>query len=121
MNKVPVYEGVACVEIWSAHGARWWYTAGAMRYSPVLVDELSDMHVTWITQLGAERLVAHVPGIEPWLAINVARSDVATLQRRGRWKADFPSPPFDRIEYSPWPAYTGGRRAEASAARLPQP
>lgn len=118
INKLPIYEGVACLEVWSAHGARWWYPGGALAYSPVLVEELRDLGMARVEPYGRSMLVAHVPGLAEWVAVNLARTDVAALRRRGRWSPEFPTPPFARIAYTAWPAYTHGRRKEASAARL---
>lgn len=117
-NKLPIYRGVACLEVRSAHGASWWYAPGALGYSPALVEELRDLRVAWVEGLGQRRLVGHVPGLAAWVALNVARTDVAGLRRLGRWRADFPAPPFDEIVYSAWPAAARGQRSAASCARL---
>lgn len=119
VNKVPIYEGVACVEVVSGHGGRWWYAGAGLGLSPVLVEELRDLSMVQVRPGLQWRLAARVRGFDAWLAVNVPRTDVAALRRRGAWDAKaFPAVPFDRIQYSALPAYTGGRRSAASAVHL---
>ncbi len=118
LNKLPIYKGVLCVEAPSANGARWWYAGGGLHYSPVLVDELSQLKMGRVQAIRQNRVIARFPGHDVWFAVNLARSDVAALQARSIWSPQYPLPPFDAIEYSDWPQHTRNQRAHASCAHL---
>lgn len=118
LNKLPIYKGVICVEAPSANGARWWYAGGQLSFSPALVAEVSQMRMGRVKALHQDRLIARFPGHAVWFAVNLARSDVATLQKRSIWSARFPVPPFDAIEYSVWPVFTQNLPKHASSVHL---
>lgn len=118
INKLPIYKGVACVELLSPHGPKWWYAGAGLSYSPVLVKDLRDLRRGHLPSRGQDRMVAHVQGLSAWLAINLARTDIAALRSAGLWSAGHLEPPFDAIEYSAWPAYTKSNPSCASARLL---
>jgi len=118
LNKLPIYKGVACVEVASAHGARWWYAGAGLNYSPLLVSEIQSLKQVRIPSMGEDRVVVRVATRVEMLAINLARSDIAAFMAKGWWSAEYLQPPFDAIEYTAWPGYTRGKQSCASARAL---
>lgn len=118
INKLPIYKGVACVEVASAHGGRWWYAGGGLSYSPLLVSDIQSIKQVRIISMGEDRVVVRVATRVEQLAVNLARSDIAAFMAKGWWSAQYLQPPFDAIEYTPWPAYTKGKPSCASARTL---
>ncbi|CAN0527258.1 unnamed protein product, partial [Laminaria digitata] len=57
LNKLPIYKGVACVEVASAHGARWWYAGAGLDYSPLLVSDIQSLKQVRIPSMGEDRVV----------------------------------------------------------------
>tara|TARA_R110000868_G_scaffold218576_2_gene469125 strand:+ start:58173 stop:58526 length:354 start_codon:yes stop_codon:yes gene_type:complete len=110
MTKSKVYKGVACLEIPSPDGGKWWYQVGKLAYTPVLIKEIRAIRTGRLEGTGREVLATAlmVGGKEHLVVINLPRTDIVELKARGLWPKDMEAPHHE-TNYAPWPEYTGGR------------
>ena len=105
-NKVKIYEGVVCLEVYSPDGGKWWYAGGSLAFTPVLAPEI--YHVRYGQIEGTRREVLAVAmkidGKENLIAVNIPRSDIAALKKRRLWPEGLEEP-YTKINYSPWPEH----------------
>jgi len=115
VNKVKIYKGVVCLEIPSAYGGKWWYQGGTLAYTPVLAEEVYAMRHGTLRDSRRDVLVVAIKigGEEKLVAINLPRTDIDALKRRGLWPNAMEKP-YKSIHYSEWPAYTEGKRCAIS-------
>lgn len=103
-NKAKVYQGVVCLEIDSAYGAKWWMQTPNNSYTPVLVEEIRVLRHGVLR--GSNQPVLAAPlrlnGQDQLIAINMARSDIAALKKRRLWPGGMKEP-FTSYNYTEWP------------------
>jgi hypothetical protein len=109
-TKAKVYEGVVCLEINSADGAKWWYQGTALAYSPALVQDIKVLRVATIQGTRKPVLAApiSVGNSEHLVVLNLPRSDVVALKRRGLIPRDMPLP-HEKTDSTDWPEYTNNK------------
>ena len=114
-NKAKVYKGVACLEIASPYGQKWWLQTLQNHYTPVLIEEIKVLRHGQLK--GSPREVVAAPleiaGRQELVVLNLARSDIPELMRRGLWPPSM-KPPFDKYTYTEWPEYARNRPREIS-------
>lgn len=117
MTVSKVYKGVACLEMMSQDGGKWWYQGGSLAYTPVLIKQLNVIQVAVIKGTGREVLAAPLKmgNSEHLVVLNLPRTDIVELKARGLWPKDFKAP-HQTTDYTPWPAYTEGKEKAISLA-----
>lgn len=109
MTQAKVYKGVACLEIASRDGGKWWYQGGSLAYTPVLIKEIKAMRTGYIKGKHKEVLVVplQMGNSEHLVVVNLPRTDIVELKAHGLWPRDLHAP-HETTNYEPWPEYTGG-------------
>lgn len=121
-NKMKIYKGVLCLEIASRVGAKWWYQTPGLAFTPFALSDVPN--ITQGRIVGTQRHIAAlnlmVSGQKRLVAINLPRSDIGGMMRRGLWDDDFPHPGFniENITYTPWPEYTENKTSAISLPNL---
>lgn len=107
MTKAKVYKGVACLEIPSKDGGKWWYQGGTLSYTPVLIREIRAIRTGHIKGSNKEVLVVplQMGHAEHLVVVNLPRTDIVELKARGIWPKDMHAP-HEKTDYEPWPEYT---------------
>jgi hypothetical protein len=112
-TKAKVYKDIICLEVASPEGPRWWFQTPALAYTPYHVDRIRRL--VWGTLSGSARQVLAVPvqqgGKEVLVAINLPRSDIAALKRKGLVPEGYQLPTRTDT-YTPWPDHARARLAE---------
>lgn len=106
-TKAKVYKGVACLEMFSPDGGKWWYAGGSLAYTPVLISDIYALRSGVLQGSNKEILAAPIRmnGKEHLVAINLPRTDIVELKARGLWPPHL-NAPHQTTSYTPWPAYT---------------
>lgn len=114
-TKAKVYKGVACLEINSPDGGKWWYQGGTLAYTPVLISEMSKLRYAVVQGSRKEVLAAplRIGNQEHLVVLNLPRTDIIELQARGLWPSGLQAP-HQTTQYAPWPEYTNNRRSAIS-------
>lgn len=117
MTKAKVYKGVACLEMASKDGGKWWYQGGSLAYTPVLIREIRAIRTGILKGQAREVMVTPllISGQEHLVVINLPRTDIVELKARGLWPDDFHAP-HEKTDYTPWPDYTGNNPRAISLA-----
>ncbi|MFT7432431.1 MAG: hypothetical protein ACI9TY_000043 [Alphaproteobacteria bacterium] len=117
MTKAKVYKGVACLEVASADGGKWWYQGAKLAYTPILIKEIRALRTGRLEGTGREVLTTALifGGKEHLVVINLPRTDIVELKARGLWPRDLHAV-HETTEYTTWPEYTGGREKVISLA-----
>lgn len=117
MTKSKVYKGVACLEIASPDGGKWWYQVGKLVYTPILIKEIKALRTGRLEGTGREVLTTamQVGGKEHIVVINLPRTDIVELKARGMWPHDLEAP-HEITSYTKLPEYTGGNEKVISLA-----
>ena len=110
MTKAKVYKGVACLEITSPDGGKWWYQGGTLAYTPVLIREIKALRTGKLENSGREVLATALSfsGKEHLVVINLPRTDIVDLKARGLWPKGMKAP-HEKTDYTRWPAYAEGK------------
>ncbi|MEC8067156.1 MAG: hypothetical protein VXY83_05665 [Pseudomonadota bacterium] len=116
-TKAKVYKGVACLEMPSRDGGKWWYQGGSLAYTPILIREIRVLKTGTLKGQGREVMVVplKVGNQEHLVVLNLPRTDIVELKARGLWPEDFVAPHLT-TNYTPWPEYTGGKASTISLA-----
>lgn len=114
-TKAKVYKGVACLEMFSPDGGKWWYAGGSLAYTPVLISEITALQYGVVQGSGREVLAAPLKmnGREHLVALNLPRTDIITLKARGLWPKSLKAP-HETTDYTPWPEYTKNQSSSIS-------
>lgn len=92
--QTKIYKDVVCLEVISSNGPKWWYQGYNMSYSPFPVNALKQVVQGRIRQ-GNKKVFTtaiDIGGVPSMVAINMQRSDVWALIRRGLIPASTPLP-----------------------------
>lgn len=104
VSKAKIYEGIVCLEMRTPDGAAWWYQGRSLAYTPARIENIRKV----VQGRTGARTVWAVPMEDGYqqvlVAINIPRSDVWTLKRRGLLPDDFELP-TPTPTYTPWPDY----------------
>lgn len=96
-----IYEGMACLELESRDGGKWWDQGMSLGYTAVPIRHIPKVRYGMIMGEGRYVLAAFWEG--QWVAINLPRSDVFALKAKGLWP-DGLAAPYDTIDhYTPPP------------------
>jgi hypothetical protein len=92
--QTKIYKDIICLEVVSANGPKWWYQGYNMSYSPFPVKMLRQVAKGRLKQGGrvVYTTAIDVAGTPRVVAINMQRSDVWALIKRGLVTADTPLP-----------------------------
>lgn len=106
-TKAKVYKNIACLEICSSYGPKWWYQGGSLAYTPVLIDEIHAVRCGILKGNRKEVLVVGVTlhGKEHLVALNLPRTDIVGLKARGLFPEHLHAP-HTTTHYTPWPQET---------------
>lgn len=117
MTKAKVYKGVACLEMSSKDGGKWWYQGGSLAYTPILIREIQVVRTGTLKSGGREVIAVplQMGGNEHLVVLNLPRTDIVELKARGLWPEGFDTP-HETTDYTPWPEYTGGNKRAISLA-----
>jgi hypothetical protein len=109
MTKAKVYKGVACLEMRSPDGGKWWYQGGSLAYTAVLIREIRAIRTGTLKGQGREILATPLMmnGKEHLVVLNLPRTDIVELKARGLWPEGFHAP-HEITDYTDWPEYTEG-------------
>ena len=105
-TKAKVYKGIACLEMMSPDGGKWWYAGGSLAYAPVLISEIKRLQYG-VLRVGKREVLAlplRIDGREHLVALNLPRTDIVGLKARGLWP-DVLTAPHQTTAYTPWPEY----------------
>ena len=102
--QTKIYKDVVCLEVTSSNGPKWWYQGYNMSYSPFPVSALKQV-VPGVIRQGNRKVFTtaiDIGGTAHVVAINMQRSDVWALIRRGLVPSSTPLP-RQNPDYSPTP------------------
>lgn len=107
MTNAKVYKGVACLEMRSPDGGKWWYQGASLAYTPVLIREIRAIRTGVLKGKGREVMATPLMmnGKEHLVVLNLPRTDIVELKARGLWPEDF-NAPHEKDDYTSWPEYT---------------
>lgn len=92
--QTKIYKDVVCLEVISANGPKWWYQGYSMSYSPFPVKALRQVAQGVIKQGNRKVFTTAIDigGTPRVVAINMQRSDVWSMIKRGLVPANTPLP-----------------------------
>lgn len=85
MSKVKVYKGIACLEMQSKEGPRWWYQPETLAFTPIPIKMIRRLMWGRVTSTGREVLAAEmkIDRKITKVALNIPRTDVQGLKDAG--------------------------------------
>ena len=99
--KFRIYKDIICLETDSPEGGRYWDLGRGLVFRSYHVSQITRVRHGILSGTSREVLAAHVEG--QWVAINLPRSDIPSLQERGLMPSDMLLP-YDEVEkYTPRP------------------
>jgi hypothetical protein len=92
--QTKIYKDVVCLEVTSSNGPKWWYQGYNMSYSPFPVSALKQVAQGTLRNSGRKVFTTaiDVAGTPSVVAINMQRSDVWAMIRRGLVPSNTPLP-----------------------------
>lgn len=92
--QTKIYKDIVCLEVISANGAKWWYQGYNMSYSPFPVKALRQVAQGIIKQGNRKVFTTAIDigGTPKVVAINMQRSDVWAMIKRGLIPVNTPLP-----------------------------
>ena len=102
--KFKIYQGILCLETDAAngytHGRKWWDWGYDLAYTPMKIEDITRYKVGKL--IGSPRTVMAVETQEGFVAVNLPRTDIFTLQTLGLYPAEIPQPFTQLTTYAPW-------------------
>lgn len=101
-----IYQGILCLETdtvqgQKGHGSKWWDWGFELSYTPYRIDKISQIKVGKLSN--SPRVVMAVETPDGWVAVNLPRSDIPTMQKFGLW-SDVLDAPYEGVAvYEVWP------------------
>lgn len=102
--QTKIYKDVVCLEVVSANGPKWWYQGYNMSYSPFPVNQLKQVALGTIKNTNRKVFTTaiDIAGTPRIVAINMQRSDVWAMIKRGLVPSQTPLP-RSQANYTPHP------------------
>lgn len=102
--QTKIYKDIVCLEVISANGSKWWYQGYNMSYSPFPIKYLMQIAKGRLRQGNKEiyTTAIDIAGTPKVVAINMQRSDVWALIKRGLISSTTPVP-RSQPNYTPHP------------------
>ena len=100
-SRLPIYEGILCLEVYTPNGRKWWDQGYDLGYTPY---KITDVKKAKFGRLEGGRYVVAVE-IENhgWVAVNPPRSDVPAMEKAGLWPGKLAKPYTEVSAYKSWP------------------
>lgn len=109
LPKFKIYKDVICLEMPSRTGGAWWYQGMGLGFTPWKIEGINSAKYTRLHGsghvAGRETLVVQIPiaGVMQWVAVNLPRSDIPALKRRGFWDNAMQAPYDEAPPYADYP------------------
>lgn len=93
-SQTKIYQGIICLEIPSSNGAKWWLQGYNTSYSPFPISAVKEIAKGRIkaTNKAIFATPIDISGAPKLITINMQRSDVWTLIKKGFIPKDTPLP-----------------------------
>ncbi len=98
--KFRIYKNIVCLETYAPTGHLWWDLGVDLHYKPVPITRIKRWRSGIVD--GTRRHVLMALDGHQWVAVNLPRSDIPTLQALNRWPPSL-KPPFSSCTYSEHP------------------